>query len=106
MLSHSCCLPVHSAVEQSALVLDFGESKEFQKHEVHIKVKKRVVKREERTWPSRFKMHRSDVTQQASACCTQVSVLPFPGGITAEVHLEGKTRNGLGIKCFEINIVN
>lgn len=40
MLSHSCCLPVHSAVEQSALVLDFGESKEFQKHEVHIKVKK------------------------------------------------------------------
>lgn len=93
---------MHSAVEQSALVLDFGESKVFQKREVHIKVQ-RVLKREERMW---FQMHRSDVTQQASAYCKLVSVLPFPAGVTAEVHLEEKTQNRLGIKCSEINIVN
>lgn len=40
MLSRSRCLPVHSAVEQSSLVLGFGESKELQKREVHIKVKR------------------------------------------------------------------
>lgn len=45
MLSHSQGLPVHSAAEQSALVLDFGESKEFQKREAHIKVERESHKK-------------------------------------------------------------
>lgn len=48
-------------------------------------------------------MHRSDMAQQASAYCTLLSVVPFPAGVTAEVHLEG---NGLGTKCSEISRVN
>lgn len=60
-------------VEQSALVLDFGESKEFQKHQVPTRVE-RDVKREERTWLSRFQMLRSVwPSSLASACCTLLS---------------------------------
>lgn len=40
--------------------------------------------------------------QVTSAHCTLIPALPFP----AEMHLEGKTANGLGIKCSESNIVN
>lgn len=39
MLSHSRGLPVHSAVEQRALVLHSGESKEFQKRAAQSKLK-------------------------------------------------------------------
>lgn len=35
-----------------------------------------------------------------------VSILPFPACVTAEVHLEGETHNGFGIKYSEITIVN
>lgn len=102
MLSHSKGLPVHSAVEQSALVLGCGEDKEFQKCEAH-KVERESHKKRGKDVAKQVPDAQVGRGPPGQCLCTQVSVLPFPAGVTAEVHLEG---NGLGTKCSEISRVN